>query len=168
MFQRRAAWNEQDDRSVHREGEEKETAAAATSSTSFEDITFDVCDKRILSIDYHKATLAVTCLDFDARVAYIYEDFEVSNPNVYLYTILDDLKPNLVFASSRCTQLMFIYLREKESQYEFQLFTKIVADFTRFDLQQLADSFINCITSVRSRLFLDLALKSSCFKLSVC
>ncbi|KAI5957418.1 hypothetical protein CANMA_004422 [Candida margitis] len=132
-----------------------------------ENTSFKVDQKKILSLDYHRSILGVTCLDVENRKLYVYEDIEVSYPNTYIEAIIDDLEPDVVFASSRCTETMITFLRALEAERNLALFVKIVSDYTKFDHQILAQSFDKYIGTVSSKLFIDAALKSPYFKLSV-
>ena len=132
-----------------------------------QEISFQVELKKILSLDYYRSNLGVTCLDVENRKLYVYEDIEVSYPNTYVEAIVDDLGPDVVYVSSRCTEGMIAYVRSLEVERNASVFVRIVSDYTKFDLEGLAQSFEKYIGTASSRLFMSVALKSSSYKISV-
>ncbi|KAI5955152.1 hypothetical protein KGF54_001713 [Candida jiufengensis] len=137
------------------------------SNEDVEETTFNVIDKKILSIDFQSYSLGVTCLDVENRKLYIYEDFQICNPNSYIEAIIDDLKPNVVFVSSRLPEAAITFIKNLESDYEMQMFIKIVADYTKFDIEHLAKSFDKYLSGINVKYFTETAITSPFFKLSV-
>lgn len=132
-----------------------------------EETSFVVDKKKILSLDYYRSNLGVTCLDVENRKLYVYEDIEVSYPNIYVDAIIDDLGPDIIFVSSRCTESMITLVRSLEVDRNLTVFVKIVSEYTKSDHQSLAQSFEKYIGTVSSRLFMNAALKSPYYKISV-
>ncbi|KAG5418993.1 hypothetical protein I9W82_003712 [Candida metapsilosis] len=132
-----------------------------------QEISFQVESKKILSLDYYRSNLGVTCLDVENRKLYVYEDIEVSYPNTYVEAIVDDLGPDVVYVSSRCTEGMIAYVRSLEVERNASVFVRIVSDYTKFDLEGLAQSFERYAGTASSRLFMSVALKSSSYNISM-
>ncbi|KAI5965717.1 uncharacterized protein KGF55_001080 [Candida pseudojiufengensis] len=135
------------------------------SNESLQDTTFNVQGKIILSIDYLRDTLGITCLDVGGKKLYIYEDFQICNPNSYIEAVIDELKPNLLFISSRLSDKTISFIKTLESLYEFEVSIKAVADFVKFDVQSVVSSFNTYLGGIKSKLFSDLAVSSPFFKL---
>lgn len=135
--------------------------------------SFDSSNEVVLSIDIKGLILGASCLNLANHTLSIWEDFQFSESRYYIESIIDETKPTIMLACSRIPQDLLSFLEDLSTKYDFKLNIKIVADFTKFNVTSLANSFDNISDhSTEGKLKVELmktsALTSPVLKLAVC
>ncbi|RCK59244.1 MutS 5 [Candida viswanathii] len=134
------------------------------STATQENTSFDVSHETILCLDIKGSLFGATCLDVESHTLEIFEDCQLNNPGVYIESVIDDVKPSSVFASTRVSPGVVSVLEDLKEVYGYRLNIKIVADFTKFDVKRLVDGFEQ-VEETSSRILSNCALCSPNLKL---
>lgn len=132
-----------------------------------ENVSFDVYQESILCIDIKGQLFGACYLDIQSGALDIYEDCQLNNPAVYIESIIDDLKPTTIFASTRVSPAVVSVLEELKEDFGYKLNLKIVADFTKLDTKRLIDGLYG-VYGTTSKILSNCSLRSPNLKLVVC